>query len=270
MSRKIGFVGCGNMGSALIEGIILSKIVIPTDIFVFDKNANKINRLIEKYRIQQKSSINEVFDEVDIMILAVKPNSIDEVLNEIEIDNSTRKIIISLAAGITIDSINRIIRNKAKVVRVMPNAPALVGEGVSAICYDEPIEEQDKEYIKKLFTSVGNIIEIDEKHINAFTAISGSSPAYVLMMIEAMADAAVRMGLRRDAAHEIVSQVILGTAKMIIDTKKHPAELKDTICSPSGTTIEGLFVLEQKGFRGIIMEALDKCYNKAEKMSKGN
>ena len=268
MSDKVGFIGCGNMGGALIKGFVSSEQVASKDIYVTDKNKEKVELLAHEYGVASCVDAKELAKAVDFIILAVKPDMIAVVLEEVGADIIKNKILISIAAGVTIKSIKKSIGLDCRVVRVMPNTPALVGEGLSAICYGDSIKDEEKHFIKQLFKSVGKVVEIEEKHMNAITALSGSSPAYVFMFIEAMADAAVRMGITRDMAFAVAAQTVLGAAKMVLETGKHPGQLKDMVCSPSGTTIEAVYQLEKRGFRGTIMKAMGECFEKAEEMSK--
>lgn len=268
MNKKIGFIGCGNMGGALIQGLTNSNQINYQNIFVFDKNPQKANTIVDKYNVSTKNNIQELAEASYFIILAVKPNIIPAILKELSSDSIKEKVLISIAAGITIKTIKKTIEKECRVARVMPNTPALVGEGMTAISFDNTINDEEKENIKQIFQTVGRVIEIEEKHMNAITALSGSSPAYVFIFIEAMADAAVRMGIPRNLAYNVAAQAVLGSAKMILDTGKHPGELKDMVCSPAGTTIEAVYQLEKRGFRGTIMKAMQECYEKAEELSK--
>lgn len=270
INKRIGVIGCGNMGTALINGMIESNQVNAESIMVIDANKKKADTLSKKYGIVARARLNDVLKYCDFIILAVKPNNIIEVLDKLNKDELKNKILISIVAGKTISAIENVLGCDCKIARVMPNTPALIREGMSAISYNKEINEKEKVTVRRIFEFVGKVIEIDEKHLNAVTAISGSGPAYIFMFIEAIADAGVRMGLNRQTAYELAVQTVIGSAKMILETGKHPAELKDMVCSPAGTTIEAVYNLEKRSFRGTIMKAIDECFEKAEEMSEDN
>lgn len=266
IDKKIGIIGCGNMGGALARGLARSGQINAEYIYVFDKDREKVRALCDRPGMSVTSSIEELVSAVDFIILAVKPNIVFEVLEELKNENIQKKVIVSIAAGITINAIKKVIPD-SRVVRVMPNTPALVGEGMTAISFDETITDQEKTYIIQIFKIVGKVIEVEEKFMNAVTAVSGSGPAYVFMFVEAMADAAVMLGIQRDVAYNMVAQTVLGSAKMVLETGKHPGYLKDMVCSPAGVTIEGVYQLEKNEFRGTVMKAIKSAFEKAEKMS---
>ncbi|GAA0785375.1 pyrroline-5-carboxylate reductase [Hathewaya limosa] len=268
MSFNISFIGCGNMGRAMIGGIINSGIVKPQEIFVADLFVPSLEKVKEKYGANTTVDNIEVSKKADVLILAVKPNILSSVASEIK--NSIKKdtIIISIVAGKTIANLEEYFGNEHKIVRTMPNTPALVGEGMAAVCGNKNINDDDLNKVKSIFSSFGKVEVIPEKLIDAFVSLSGSSPAYIFMLIEAMADAAVYDGMPRDKAYKIAAQAVLGSAKMVLETGKHPAQLKDMVCSPAGTTIEAVEVLEENGFRSSIMKAMKACTNKCKDMSK--
>jgi pyrroline-5-carboxylate reductase len=268
MDKKIGFIGCGNMGQAMMGGIINSKLVTPENLIVSDKNEKSLNYVSEKYGIGTTTDNKEISAAVDILVLAVKPNIYAPVINEIKDIVKQDTIIVSIAAGKTISDIENSFGRKIKLVRVMPNTPALVGEGMAALCPNENVNDDEIKYIIDIFESFGKVEILSEKLIDAVIAVSGSSPAYVFMFIEAMADAAVLQGMPRDKAYRMAAQAVLGSAKMVLETGKHPGELKDMVCSPGGTTIEAVDVLEEKGFRSAVMSAMKSCAEKSRLMSK--
>ncbi len=264
MNTKIGFIGCGNMGTAIVNGLVESGSIDSKNIFIIDKDKEKEKKVIQKLGVSKSKSIKELCTNVDYIVLAVKPDMVPSVLKELDFQDS--KILISIAAGITMKTIKKSAKG-FRIVRVMPNTPAFVKEGMTAICCEKSIKEKEKEYINQIFNSIGKVIEIDEKYFNAVTALSGSGPAYVFVFIEAMADAAVRMGLTRETAYNLAAQTVLGSAKLVLETGKHPGQLKDMVCSPAGTTIEAIYQLEKRGFRGTVMKAIGECFEKAEEMS---
>lgn len=269
MNKKIGFIGAGNMGKAIIGGIIKSEKVLPSDIFVYDKNTASYDELTKEFNINCCMDIKEVC-KCQIIILAVKPNIIYSVISKIK-DCVSDSVIVSIAAGQSIEKLSTAFgKDNLKIVRVMPNTPALVNEGMSGIALNSVMQnEENKENVKDvldIFSSIGKAEIVNENLMDAVTGISGSSPAYVFMLIEAMADAGVLAGMTRNQAYTFSAQAVLGSAKMVLDLSKHPAELKDMVCSPSGTTIEAVKVLEEKGFRSAIIDAIDACIKKSKSM----
>lgn len=268
MKKNIGLIGCGNMAQAMITGIVSSKIVFGENVFVSDKDEEKLKYIKEKFNVNISKDNKEVAENSDIIILAVKPNKYGEVIQGIKDYVKKDVIIVVIGAGITIDYVEESFEKKLKIIRTMPNTPALVGEGMSAICYNELITENNLEDVVNIFKSFGKVEIIEEDLMDAIPAISGSSPAYVYMFIEALADGAVLDGVPRDKAYKMAAQSVLGAAKMVLETGEHPGELKDRVCSPAGTTIEAVYSLEKNNFRGTIMEAMRKCTDKTREMSK--
>ncbi len=261
----IGFIGAGNMASSIIKGAITENVISANDVRVFDIDNIKTESLKNELRIVPCSSIDEICKESDILLLAIKPNVMSAVLNQIK---NCGKPVISIAAGWSADMIKSIIGNNEKVLRLMPNTPLMVGEGMSV--FEEPsnFDTRQREYIEQIFTSLGRITYMPQKLMDAVTAVSGSGPAYVYMFIEALSDAGVLCGLPRDSAQELAAQTVLGAAKTVIETGKHPGALKDAVCSPGGTTIEAVKSLEKSGFRGSIITAVEKCAMKSKALSK--
>ena len=266
--KRIGFIGAGNMGGAILGGILKSKMIDREYIMASVKSDKSLERVKKDFNIYVTKDSKEVAKNSDIIVVGVKPNTYDEILEEIknEIDND--KIIVTIAAGKTIESVENIIGNDKKIIRTMPNTPALVGEGMTSISPNENISDEELSLVKSLFDALGKSEIVDEKLIDAVIGASGSSPAYVFMFIEAMADAAVLSGMKREDAYKFASQSVLGAAKMVLETKKHPGELKDMVCSPGGTTIEAVKVLEENNFRGTVIKAVAACVNKSKEMSK--
>lgn len=267
MNKTIGFIGCGNMGVAMIGGIIKANIVSPSNIIVGDLNVKSLEEAKAKYGINITTDNNEVARTSDILILAVKPNLYPVVINQIKTQVKEEVIIVTIAAGKDIKGTEESFGKKLKVVRVMPNTPALVGEGMSAICPNEIITKEEVEEIVTIFESFGKAEIVSEKLMDVVTAVSGSAPAYVYMFIEAMADAAVLDGMPRNQAYKFAAQAVLGASKMVLDTGMHPGALKDMVCSPGGTTIEAVATLEEKGLRTAVISAMRACTKKSIDMS---
>jgi len=266
VNKKIGFIGCGNMGKAILTGIISSNEISKENIIVSTKSIESRNNIENEFKIKATLNSNEVAKFSDILFLAVKPNIFRDVLLDIKDNISKDTIVISIAAGISIADMEEWLGDNYKIVRTMPNTPALVGEAISAICQNKNITEEELREVCNIFNMFGKYEILEEKYFHGFIALCGSSPAYVFMFIEAMADAAVKLGIPRNKAYKMAEQAVLGSAKLALETGKHPAELKDMVCSPAGTTIEAVTELENGGFRSTIIKALEKCAEKSMNM----
>ncbi len=269
MIRTIGMIGTGNMGSAILRGIVDAGYVKASQITAFDVSKRRTNELLEDIPgILIARDCKEVAERADLVILAVKPLYVQEVIDEIH-PFLSGKAVLSIAAGWTVSMLENALRGTgAAWLRVMPNTPALVGEGMTAICDNTTFSQEDFDYAKGIFDAVGKTRVLPERLFDGAVAISGSSPAYVYMMIEAMADAGVREGIPRTYAYEMAAQSVLGSALMVLSSGTHPAALKDAVCSPGGTTIEAVAVLEKTGFRSAVMDAMKACADKSRKMSR--
>jgi pyrroline-5-carboxylate reductase len=266
MSKRIGFIGCGNMGKAMLGALVKADSVSREDVLVSTKTKNSADNIKRDFNVETTLSNVEVAKKSDVLFLAVKPYFFKEVIEEIKDVVKDDTIIISIAAGVTISQIEEWFNKDAKVVRTMPNTPALVNEGMSAICPNKNITNEELEYVGSLYNLFGKYEILDEKDFHAFIALCGSSPAYVFMFIEAMADAGVKLGIPRAKAYRLAEQSILGSAKLALETGKHPGELKDAVCSPGGTTIEAVIDLEKNGFRSTVISAVEKCAEKSKSM----
>ena len=268
MDKKIGFIGSGNMATAMMGGILNSKLISPDFVMCSDPSEEKLHVLENKYGVVTSLDNKKVASSVDILFLSVKPQFYSNVINEIKEVISDNIIIVAIAAGKKIDNLKELFEKDVKVVRAMPNTPALVGEGMAAICPCPMVLPDELDLICKIFNSFGKCEIVTENLMDAVTAVSGSSPAFVFMIIEAMADGAVLEGMPRDKAYKFEAQAVLGSAKMVLDTGKHPGELKDMVTSPGGTTIEGVKVLEENNLRGTMIKAIHETTEKSKKLSK--
>ena len=266
MNKKIGFIGCGNMGKSMVMGLLNSKSIKKEDIIVSTRSKESKEKIKEEIGIECTLDNLEVAKISDILFLAVKPNMYKDVIKEIKDYLKDNVIIVTIAAGIDLSQIEGWIGRELKIVKTMPNTPALVGEAMSAICPNKFVTEEELEYICNLYKSFGNCEILAEKDFHGFVALCGSSPAYVFMFIEAMADAAVKLGIPRTKAYNMAAQSVLGSAKMVLETKKHPGELKDMVCSPGGTTIDAVIELENQGFRNAVIKGMEKCAEKSKNM----
>lgn len=257
----IGFIGAGNMAKAIIKGMV-GKGIGFDNIFIHSTHFKDLELPNETdIDIIYCSSNKEVVEQSKYIFVAVKPDVYDDVLHEIKHSLNEDKIIITMAAGYEINMVKKIIGNH-KVVRTMPNTPAIVNQGFTIVCFDDLVSSEERENIIKMLESFSVVQTTHEEQIDAYSAISGSGPAYVFMMIEAMADAAVLLGIPRNEAYRAVQYTLLGSAKLAQETSLHPGELKDMVCSPGGTTIEGIRTLEEKGFRTSLIECIVNTYKK--------
>ena len=266
MDKKIGFIGCGNMGKAILGGLIASGQVLPGQIWVYTPSPDKVAALRDEYGVNAAESAQEVAQVADIVFGAVKPNIMIKVLSEITSSLNKETLVVSIAAGVT--QLARALGHDRKIVRAMPNTPSLVNAGMTSVTPNALVTSEDVADVLNIFRCFGEAEVIAEPMIHPVVGVSGSAPAYVFMFIEAMADAAVLGGMPRAQAYKFAAQAVMGSAKMVLETGKHPGELKDMVCSPGGTTIEAVRVLEDRGFRSAVIEAMQKCMEKSEKLSK--
>lgn len=263
---KLGIIGFGNMAEAILGGILSNGFIAKEDVTASGKDEAMLAKASEKYGINVNDDNKKVVEWADVILLSVKPQIMPAVISEIKDVCSQDKLIISIAAGKSKQWIEDQFGCSHKIVRCMPNTPALVGEGCTGICFSNSVTDEEKEYALKLFNCVGKAQEVPEKLMDVVVGVSGSAPAYVFMFIEAMADAAVEAGMPRKQAYEFAGQAVLGSAKLLLETGKHPGELKDMVCSPAGTTIAAVRVLEEKGMRAAVMDAVIKCIERSKEL----
>lgn len=265
-SMRLGFIGTGNMAGAIMGGIIKNEIFRPEEMIGADISPAGRERVKETYGIHVTADNREAAEKAEVLILSVKPQYYAEAIAEIRDCVSDDQLIITIAPGKTLAWLEEQFGKPMKIVRTMPNTPALVGEGMTAACVNPYVTEDEKAYTLKILESFGKVEIVPEHLIDAVVAVSGSSPAYVFMFIEAMADAAVAEGMPRAQAYQFAAQAVYGSAKMVMETGKHPGELKDMVCSPAGTTIEAVRVLEECGFRSAVIEAMKACADVSRNM----
>jgi pyrroline-5-carboxylate reductase len=266
MMKPLGFIGGGNMAEAIVSGLLRKGLTSPPTIRVFDIKTERMEHLKTSLGIEDASSVQDLISSRDVVVMAVKPAQVEPLLKEYK-DQLEGKLVISIAAGITLGAMCDVLGKGSKVVRVMPNTPALVLEGVSVISASSQCGPEDIECAKSIFAAVGMCVEMEEKFLNAVTALSGSGPAFCFLFLEALCDGAVRAGLPRDTAMSLAAATMRGAASMVLELKKHPGQLKDMVASPSGTTIEGIAVLESRGFRSAVIDAVSAAFRRAESMS---
>ena len=263
----IGIIGIGNMGSALIKGMLQNQVIPPNQILTYDIDAMKNSQFASDNSVTAVNDLQSLITDADIIILAVKPDIAPNVLRTITPHLNKEKTLLSIVLGVKLETLAELTNNQAKYIRCMPNTPALVNEGMICISFGDGFDDTERTFIEKLFLAVGKVEILPEKHLNAITALTGSSPAYVFVFIEAMADAAVLSGIPRNIAYKLAAQSVLGSAKLVLETQKHPGELKDNVCSPAGSTIEAIRSLEKNGFRSAVIEAMIACNEKAYEIS---
>lgn len=254
------------MAQAMISGIIRSDIVENRQIYGYDVSESMLEKVKREYRITTALSNIEIAKQCDVIVLAVKPQFYQAVIQEIADELTDDALIISIAPGKTLQVLQEYFQREIHIIRAMPNTPALIGEGMTAICASKRVSKEEIAKARRILETLGRVEEVDESIMDAVVAVSGSSPAYVYMMLEAMADAAVYKGMPRQMAYTFAAQAIMGSAKMFLDLQKHPGEWKDMVTSPSGTTIEAVRVLEREGFRSALIEAMIACAEKSSRM----
>ena len=261
---KLGIIGCGNMGGAMLRQMLKAGIFTPGEVLVSDKNPNL------RAQLKSELGVNVTYQNTEAaaaptLLLAVKPQFIQAVGQEIASIVKPEALVISIVAGYDLHMLHNLLNNEtAHIIRVMPNTPAMVGEGVLAACRGEHVTDEEWGFGMKLLSCMGMAEEVPERLMDAVTGLSGSSPAFVFLFLEALADAGVRGGLPRATAQRFAAQTVLGSAKLALETGKHPGELKDMVTSPAGTTIEGVAALEKNAFRSAVMEAVDAAIQKSK------
>ena len=263
---KLGVIGAGNMASAIIGGIVKKGLIESEEILCSSPVKAEREKAQISFGINVTENNRAVVQESDIVIFAVKPQVIARVVEEVKDDIDETTLFISIVAGKSIAWFEEAAGKSFKLIRTMPNTPALVGEGMTGVSPNPLVEQDDLQQALELLSALGKTAVVPETMMDAVVAVSGSAPAYVFMMIEAMADGAVRLGMSRALAYKFAAQTVLGSAKMVLETGKHPGELKDMVCSPAGTTIEAVRVLEEMGFRSALIEAMDACAEVSKKL----
>jgi len=264
-SKKIGFIGCNNMNGAILFGALESKVILKENVVVFDISPKVIEKM-KSIGVKVVENNKKLCEESDIIVLGTKPHHVKQAIEQCE-EGLVGKVLISVAAGISIDELRKMTSGKTRILRTMPNTPAMVGAGVTAFCLETDLSEEEKEEVVQLFEGIGTVEWVEERLINVVAAISGSGPAFLSMFVEAMADGGVKNGLTRDLAYKLAAETIVGTGKMLLEANLHPGQLKDMVSSPGGTTIEGIKALEKGGFRHAIIDCIDVSTEKATKLT---
>ena len=266
--KKVGFLGAGNMGEAMIKGLVQAGLVPPQTISATDVRTERLDQIARQYGVRAASSNTALVSESDVVILAVKPQIMSSVLKEIAPAVDGRQLLISIAAGVATRGLRQHLGKPVRLIRVMPNTPALVLEGVTAIARADGLEAGDLETAQELFGAVGRVVVLDEDALDAVTGLSGSGPAYVAIVIESLADGGVKMGLDRATAMTLATQTVLGSAKLILETGMHPGQLKDMVASPGGTTIAGIAALEEGAVRRTFIAAVERATQRSRELGR--
>jgi pyrroline-5-carboxylate reductase len=269
LKEKIGIIGAGKIGSAIARGIIRAGLVAKDQVMASDVSDPLRQSIAKELGIKATADNGKVCDFADIVIIAVKPQIVDSVLKESARKLGKTKLLVSVAAGVPISRLEANLAQGARVVRVMPNIPCVVGAGAAGYAGGEHATAKDMETVGLVLNSFGVAMPVEEKYLDAVTGLSGSGPAYVFLFIEALADGGVHAGLSRDVALKLAVQTVYGSARMALESSKHLGELKDEVTSPGGTTIAGLYALEQRGFRGAVMEAVASAARRSQELGKG-
>ena len=266
-SKKITFIGAGNMGEALLGGLLKAELTNPENIIATDIRDERLDHIRSKWGVKTTRDNKEAAQGADVIVLCVKPQTISDVLNELRAVVQEDQLIISILAGITTRTINNALGKKNPVVRVMPNIPAVVDEAASGICLGEHARDVHREIAMKIFQAVGEVEVVYESQMDVITGLSGSGPAYIYMIIEALTDGGVMMGLPRDTATRLATQTVLGSAKLVRETAVHPAVLKDQVTTPGGTAISAIKELESSGLRPMLIRAVETATRKSQELS---
>ncbi len=269
LTKKIGFIGAGLMGGALIAGIIKKGIALPENINVFDKNKTRMKDLKEALKIQTYATVQDLVLNSEIIFLAVKPQDFEQILLDLQVSlQAERHLVVSIVTGISTAYMKKYLPTETPLIRIVPNTPCLVEEGVVALAATQETTPEDLEIVKGILDPMGMLVIVEEKDLNAITGLSGSGPGFVYKIIEALADGGVAAGLPKALALKLASQTVYGTAKMVLTTGKHPAELKDMVTSPGGTTITGILEMEKEKVPYGLSRAVLAAAQKAAELGK--
>lgn len=267
--KAIGIIGAGNMGEALIRGILSAGRVSPGDLVVLEAREERVREMTARYGVSAARDLKDLLKRCETVVVAVKPQSVAGLLRLVSPAQAKGKLLISIAAGIPIRVFLDAVGEKASVARAMPNTPAQVGSGATGICFSPAVTKLQRDRARRIFSAVGTVVEFPrEELLDVVTALSGSGPAYVFLFIEALADGAVRAGMPREEALLLAASAVEGAARMVRETGMHPGALKDRVTSPGGTTAAGLAALERGAFRGTVLEAVDAAWRRCRELSR--
>jgi len=263
-NKKIGFIGCNNMNGAILQGALKSNVIAKENVFVYDISPIVMERM-KSLGVNVVESNKALCEACDLIILGTKPHHVEEAIKQCQ-EGFDGKALVSVAAGLSIAHLKKLTKGKTRILRTMPNTPAMVGEGVSVFCVETDLLEEEKAEVMAIFEGIGTVEWVEERLINAVAAISGSGPAFFSMFVEALGDGGVKNGLPRELAYQLAAWTMVGTGKMLLETGLHPGQMKDMVSSPGGTTIEGMKALEKGGLRYAVIDCVDEATKKAEKL----
>jgi pyrroline-5-carboxylate reductase len=264
----VGVIGAGNMAEALISGLLHGRRIAPGQLLVSDINASKLARFRDIYKVHTASINRDVAKQADVLVLAVEPQVLDEALADLAVIIREETLLISVAAGYPIARIARYVPDTSRIVRSMPNTPSLIREGATAVAYDAQLSDAHAAIVRALFESIGQVVKVEEGALDAVTGLSGGGPAYVYVMIEALADGGVKAGLTRETAQLLAAQTVSGAARMVLESREHPGVLKDRVASPGGTTMSGLHELERGGLRATLISAVEAATRRSQELGR--
>jgi pyrroline-5-carboxylate reductase len=268
LGKTIAFLGAGNMAEALVKGLLRAGVAAPGEILLTDRRPERLAELEKSFGVRTSTDNRSAATQAAIIVLSVKPQVMNKLLAEIAPALDGTKLVISIAAGVPLAAVERRVGHGVRIIRTMPNTPALVGAGATAISAGEHATPDDMEQAKALFDAVGKTVIVDESLLDAVTGLSGSGPAYVFLIIEALSDAGVKMGIDRRNAQDLAAQTVLGSAQLLLETGEHPGKLKDQVTSPGGTAIAGLHTLEAGGLRTTLMNAVEAATQRAHELGR--
>ena len=266
-TKELGIIGVGKIGSAILKRLISTNTLDKDNIIIFDIDDDKRNKLSEQCKVESAENNEELAKSSKFILIAVIPQVIDTVLKEIGPIITNEQVIISIAAGVSFNHINKIVNPSVGLIRIMTNTPALIGAAATAIAHNENIKDDQLDFVKEIFNAVGMVVELEERHLDAVTGLSGSGPAYMFIIIEALADGGVKMGLPRAIALKLAAQTLLGSAKLLLETNIHPAALKDMVATPGGTTITAIHELESAKIRATLISAVEAATLKSRSLN---
>lgn len=266
-NKELGIIGVGKIGSTLLKRLITTKTVNKNNIIIYDIDENRLKDRSLEFNVDIAKNIIDLVKSSQYILIAVIPQVIDIILLEISSVLTREQILISIAAGVTLSHINKFIDKQIGLIRIMTNIPALIGAAATTIAHNNNVNDEELKYVRDIFNAVGMVVELEEKHLDAVTGLSGSGPAYIFIIIEALADGGVKMGLPRDIAQKLAAQTVLGAAKLLLETNKHPGELKDMVATPGGTTITAIHEIESAKLRATLIRAVEAATIKSASLN---
>ena len=265
--KELGIIGIGKIGSTLLKRLIQTRTIEENKIIIYDIDETRLKDRSIEFNVDPAKNNADLVKSSKYILIAVIPQVINKVLQEISSVITEKQTMVSLAAGVSLNHINKFIDKNIGLIRVMTNTPALIGAAATVIAYNNKVNQQELEFVKKIFMAVGMVVELEENHLDAVTGLSGSGPAYIFIIIEALADGGVKMGLPRNVAQKLAAQTVLGAAKLLLETNMHPGELKDMVATPGGTTITAIHEIESAKLRATLIRAVEAATLKSKSLN---